>query len=414
MKFDRKVFAFVTVFSIAVISTFALAIGAAKASCDGYYYGQACNQQSASVAMSTPQNVNEGQTVYESMNIQNNAQYGRNYHIDVFVCRSDGYDSYGCGSYNGCDVNSCAEMSCDSNDIYISANGYHSVGCSLGMHYAGHYKVKLMLSEDGIGSARTFYSSDFTVFNQYGTTYPSNYCAGDGCQRYNNYNYNFNGNYPCVGSACGLRADEKSTADYRIGDYRCFGSYRQQLFADGWNERVWKLVDYCPYGCQDGKCTVPTSVPKTGSPEMYMPKQYDAARCQVTQAQFSVKNTGSDGSFDLKVSGDAAAWVEVAPSVAVAQGETKQVTAFVSVPCDAAAGEHSFTITAVGATMDSRTTSVTIQSISMFNTQLSDIFVLLVLVVIVAALVFKRDDVLAYFKHNMSKNGKEEKFCKPI
>jgi uncharacterized membrane protein len=149
---------------------------------------------------------------------------------------------------------------------------------------------------------------------------------------------------------------------------------------------------------------------------MYMPKQYDAVRCQVTQAQFSVKNTGSDGSFDLTVSGDAAAWVDVAPSVAVAQGETKQVTAFVSVPCDAAAGEHPFTITAVGATTDSRTASVTIQgaAVSMFNTNISDLLVLIVLVVVLAVLVFKRDDVLAYFRHNMSKNGEEEKFCRPI
>lgn len=377
-------------------------------SCAGGCGSYGCNSPSASVSMSTPANANEGDTVYETVRVENNGQRGTTYDISAYVCRvADGTD-HGCNGYYGYGGAGCVRMSCDEDRFYVGGSGYTKVSCTLPVGVAGYYKVKVVLSEDSVSNSQTLYSSEFRVLNGHGIACPEDRRVWGG-----DYGYNYDGyyawNYPCLGIGC-KTADEKSTADYHAGEYRCFGSYRQQLVQDGCEKR-WRIADYCPYGCDSGKCVEPTAAVKTGAPEVYLRSQYDVAGCEATDVQFSIKNAGAAGSFDLKVSGDAAEWVDVVPSVAVAAGETKQVTAYVSVPCGAAAGEHAFTITATGAATDSRTTKVNVQAAAgMFNTQLSDLFGLIVVVVILAAAALKRDELLAYLKRGMGKKTAEEKF----
>lgn len=374
-------------------------------SCAGGCGGYGCSQTSASVSLSTPSTSGEGDTVYETVRVENNGQRGATYEIDAYVCRvADGTD-HGCNGYYGYGGSGCVQMSCDEDRFYVGPNGYVRVSCSLPVGMAGYYKVKSVLSEDSISNSQTLYSSEFRVTNSKGVA-----CPSDG-RAWGDYSYDgyYAWNYPCFGVGC-QRADEKATADYHAGEYRCFGSYRQQLVQDGCEKR-WKIVDYCPYGCDNAKCVEPTAAAaKTGTPEVYMRSQYDLAGCEATDVQFSVKNTGAAGSFDLAVSGDAAEWVDVAPSVAVAAGETKQVTAYVSVPCDASAGEHAFTLTATGAATDSRTTSVVVKSAGMFNTQLSELLWLTAVVVVLAAATLKRDQIFAYARRAAGKKSAEERF----
>jgi len=413
MKLDRKLLAFVAVFSLTVASALVFAASAAKACdgcgcglCDGGCGSSACNQPSASVSLSTPSDTKEGEEVQVSVHIENNGQLGRYYDISAYVCRSDDGTDHGCGSCSGCGGSDCAQMSCDDNRVYVDGNGYKQVKCSLNVGCAGYYRIKLVLSEDGISNSQTLYSSEFKVLNERGTACPGNYCEWSGGSGYA-------WNYPCFGAGCGRTVDEKTTADYRVGEYRCFGSYRQQLIADGCEKR-WRIADYCPYGCEGNKCVEPMQAPKSGSPEIFMKSKYDVERCGETEAWFSVKNSGESGSFDIKVEGSAADWVEVVPSVAVAKGETKQVTAFVSVPCGASAGEHTFTITAVGGTTDSRTAAINVRAEGLFNTQLSDLFGLVIVVVVLAGVVLKRDAILAYARRSGVRKSAEERFDKPL
>jgi len=445
MKLDRNLLAFVAVFSLALVSAFVFSTGAAKAYCDGNFCGTcsegyvdqyrcsgstqqrmwrnpdcstawrdygscsggcgsyACNRPTASVSMSTPSDAREGDTVYESVRIENNGQHGSYYDVSAYVCRTDDGTDHGCNGYYGYGGSGCVQMSCDDSRVYVSGNGYARVGCSLPIGMAGYYKVKVVLSEDAISNSQTLYSSEFKVTNSHGIA-----CPEDGHVWSGDYNWDYAWNYPCFGVGC-KTADEKTTADYHAGEYRCFGSYRQQLVQDGCEKR-WRIVDYCPYGCEGSKCVEPTQAPKSGSPEIFMKSRYDVERCGETEAWFSVKNSGEAGSFDIKVEGSAADWIEVVPSVAVAKGETKQVTAFVSVPCGASAGEHTFTITAAGGTTDSRTAAINVQSVGLFNTQLSDLFGLLVVAVILAGVVLKRDALLAYVRRGGMRKSADERF----
>ncbi|MFH1622971.1 MAG: hypothetical protein ABIA12_00410 [Candidatus Aenigmatarchaeota archaeon] len=372
-------------------------------SCSGGCSGYSCSRPSASVSMSTPSDSKEGDTVYETMRVENNGQYGATYDISAYVCRTDDGTDHGCSGYYGYGGSGCVRMSCDEDRFYVGGNGYTTVRCSLPVGMAGHYKVKVVLSEDAIINSQTLYSSEFKVTNSHGIACPEDRRMWGG-----DYDWGYDWNYPCFGIGC-ARADEKSTADYRVGDYRCFGSYRQQLVQDGCEKR-WRITDYCPYGCEGNKCVEPAASAKVGEPEVFLRTTYEAERCEVTDAQFSIKNSGEAGSFELKVSGEVAVWVDVVPSVTIGKGETKQVTAFVSVPCDAASGEHAFTITASGKTTDSRTATVDVRSAGMFNTQLSDLFGMALAAVVIAAAVMKRDALLAYARRGGSKKHADERF----
>jgi len=301
----------------------------------------------------TPINdVFEGENIHATIRLYNNADQGRYFYVEAYLCRSsfDCTQSHCTSDYSNFDYSNfdCNRMSCTDSIVYVPAGSTEYVECSRFSGTSGRYVVKVTYSTDStsssvstIGCDKPFvYSNVFSAFDRF--------CKDGYCRT------------ECGAGYYGTGCETCKAGGYKAGDYRCFGNYRQRSYlenVEGKCELRWEVVEYCPYGCESGACTQPKkpeTQPKVGEPEVFMSPKYNLDSCKPSSIEFSIKNNGEADSFDIKASGEAADWVSVAPIVSVDKDETKSVTAFISVPCDAAPGEHDFTITASGKTTDIR------------------------------------------------------------
>ncbi len=299
--------------------------------------------QSFSASISRPSDSYERDTVSARIKIQNFEDSGRWFNFNAYVCRADGYTN-------------CVSMDCDYNRLYVSGDSIKYSTCSKVVKDSGKYAIKLVYWSDSTSYSKTAYSSSFYVKDK--------------------------------------SAESQS-------DYRCFGDYKQQKYLDDNYETRWKIVEYCPYGCDNSKCVLPDELNK-GLPKIYVDDKYDLEKCSVSSFTFKVRNTGEDSMIDLKVSGDAAEWIQVPESVAVKRGETKIITGYASVPCDVSAGLHTFKITGLGNIADSKTGTIEVlqddgYGKSLFKTDIVTLLIILLiifLVLLIAYLIYRKGFVI--------------------
>lgn len=236
-------------------------------------------------------------------------------------------------------------MRCDDTHIYVPGNGRKYVKCSRFVKNAGNYRIKVVYWADSYRTRRTVYSDVFEVRDE-----------------------------------CSAGAE---------GDYRCFGKYRQQKYIDEDCDVRWKIVEYCPYGCESAACVQPTVLPKVGEPEIFMRMRYEMEKCKLSSFTFTVRNSGETDTFSIETRGNAASWIEMPPSVTIERGETKVITAYASVPCDARAGEHEFTITTSSKTTDSRVGVIKIaEEQGLLTTTFTNYLAMLVIIFVVFVAAF--------------------------
>jgi len=262
-------------------------------------------------------------------------------------------------------------MSCDDTHIYVPGDGRKYIKCSKFLKNDGDYRIKIVYWSDDYDDRRTVYSDVFEVRDED--------CEGEGAK----------------------------------GDYRCFGKYRQQKYIDEDCDVRWKIVEYCPYDCAGAACVSPAVLPKLGEPEIFMRTQYEMEKCKLSSFTFTVRNEGESDIFSIDAGGDVASWIDVAPSVTIGRGETKVITAYASVPCDATAGAHEFTITASSKTTDSRVGVINIpEKQGMFTTNLTNylMIVVVIFVVFVAAFALFKSGWFALDKLTPRPKGKAEEF----
>lgn len=315
--------------------------------------------QKTSVSASTPSDqVDEG-LVHTTVKISNFNDDGDWYNIEVYLCEGDDY--CGCDSYSSCNscLYGCVEMKCDDNRVYVSGNDKEYVSCSVYVSEPGDYSVKVIYWSDDYRITRVSYSSSFEI-------------DGD--------------------------------CDSDAGEYRCFGKYLQKSYVDDNCDLRWKIAEYCPYGCDNSECVAPEEIEASGEPQIYMPTSYEMDKCSVSSFTFTVKNKGESDSFDLDVSGEIKDWVDMPSSVSIDDGETKTVTAYVSVPCEASSGDYTFVVSGSSKTTDSVTAVVEIPDESGIFRMDSDYGFLLALLVfavfVVAIFAYKQPLSLPFKKTN--------------
>ena len=107
--------------------------------------------------------------------------------------------------------------------------------------------------------------------------------------------------------------------------------------------------------------------------------------------------------------------MDVAPTTTVGKEETKAITAYASVPCDAATGEHEFTITASSKTSDSQIAVIKIPTKQgLFTTSPTNdlMIVVVVFVVFVVAIGVFKDRLGWSTFGSLKKGSKAEEFKK--
>ena len=95
----------------------------------------------------------------------------------------------------------------------------------------------------------------------------------------------------------------------------------------------------------------------TGIPLIEVEKEYRVEECKLEAITLYVMNVGEvEDTFTLNVSGPGAGWITGIPqTIVLSPGEKKNITAYVSVPCDTSEGYYPFTVTA----QNSQTYSIT-------------------------------------------------------
>ena len=327
---------------------------------DGYC---ACEAVIAEVSPSTPADRFEYETAHTTIKINNLDDRGAWFNLQVYLCEAGSSCNTWCDTScdTSCDTDcgdsfasNCREMSCDDTHVYVPADGRRYAKCSRLVKKPGDYRIKVVYSSDNYRTKRTVYSDVFEVRGE-----------------------------------CSAGTE---------GDYRCFGKYRQQKYIDEDCDARWKIVEYCPYGCEGSVCVQPAEQPKVGEPEVFMRTNYEMEKCGLSSFTFTIHNKGEADTFSIDVGGDAAGWIDVVPTASIGKGETKAITAYASIPCSAAAGEHEFTITASGKTSDSRVGVVKIaEKQGLFNTRPADDLAIAALIIVSFAL------AVVFFRGGLSK-----------
>lgn len=328
---------------------------------DGYC--SKCTSIRAQVSPSTPADRFEQETVYTTVRVHNIDDRGAYFDIDVYLCEADGGCDECSSSCDSCTsecrddilARNCREMKCDDTHLYVPGESTRYVKCSRFVRDGGDYRVKVVYSSGNYQTKRTVYSDVFEV---------------------------------------------RGECSEGVGDYRCFGKYRQQKYINDDCDARWRNVEYCEYGCDNGACVQPTVLPKLGEPDIFMRTQYEMEKCKLSSFTFTIRNDGETDTFSIETSGDVASWIETAPTATIERGETKTITAYASVPCDASTGDHEFTITASSKTSDSRVGVIKVPSKQGLFTTTPENDLMIVLVIIIV-FVF----AVSFFKQGFSEIG---------
>jgi hypothetical protein len=214
-------------------------------------------------------------------------------------------------------------MSCDGLDpsVYVPGYGTRSFTCSRAADELSAHKIKLDYSGcDTVDP--TIFSGVFEVKPRY---YPP---------------------YPHPGCTEGF-----------LNEFQCLGNWKQQLYQFADCRTEWRNVLFCGSGCSAGKCS---AAQNQGVPEIQLDPEYVVYRCEKNKLKFDIINTGeARDSFDISFSGSAARWIRPVSSVSIDPWETRTVTFYASVPCDAE-GEFDLTVSAADGSKDSATTSLSV------------------------------------------------------
>jgi hypothetical protein len=315
-----------------------------------YDYDCGCIGDYGEVAPSRPADRFEQETVWTTVKVHNTDDHAHWYDVSTYLCETD------CGKSCPTQATDCREMRCDASRVYVLSDQTKYVKCSRFVRYPNFYRVKVEWSIDSSTETRTAYSESFEVISD---------C--DDCTREDGY-----------------------------GDFRCFGSFLQERYRNDDCESRWKVVDYCEYGCESAACVTPTVQPKAGEPTVFMQTSYEMRRGELSSMLFSIQNEGDADTFEITVSGEAAGWVDTPQLVHVGEGETKEITAYATVPSNAETGMHEFTITASAKTSDSAVGFIGIEKrgSGIFALDpLTDLLLVMVVIAIVVGAIWFRERI---------------------
>lgn len=315
------------------------------------------------VSPSRPSDRFEGETAYTSIKIRNTDDEGHWYDLIVYVCKSK------CTTL--CSTSDCREMLCDIGRVYVQAGQTKHVRCSKFMPSDGYYRIKVEYKVDS-RVERSVYSDRFRVIDDRGVDDDCDSC--DDCYDWES----------CDGDGC--------------KEYRCFGKFLQKRYKNENCEWRWEIVEQCPYGCENDKCVLPTGDAKTsnvGEPKVFVRPSYEMGKCELTSFTFSVQNNGQSDTFVIKAEGNAADWIDIPQIVEIDKGETKSVTGYASIPCDATSGMHDFTVTASAKTSDSTKSFIKVEKPTglFILSPFTDLLLVVVVIVIFVVVIWYRDKI---------------------
>jgi hypothetical protein len=180
-------------------------------------------------------------------------------------------------------------MNCGDRAVHVAAHSSYSVSCSVDAWESGYHKIRVDFGRD---LDPRIYSNVFRI-----------------------------------------KAKECATA--YLDSYRCLYNWRQRLYQRSDCNQEWRDYEYCSIGCASDKCIQPAA-------SVSLKDSYEVEQCKVTDITFDVINTGNTRTT-YRVSTTGVNWLNTIPSVALEPNERKTLTAYASVPCNAA-GSYDFSV----------------------------------------------------------------------
>ncbi len=321
-----------------------------------------CPTELTGVSVLTPSDMFEDSEVEVTVKIENNADQGRMYYLDAYICNFDSK----CTSTSGSCFTNCVDMDSSDSSVYVGGHRTRYVDFSKFVGRIGNYGIKVKYTTDpsrdysvsGSGDCGTVaYSTPFTVFSK-------------------------------------LQSDVDIDGKYYGNEYRCFNDYKQRKYAknvEGEMQWRWEILEYCEYGCEDGNCISGTSssADRSGEPKIFVQPKYNVDRCEDAEIEFSILNTGDTGNFEIEIYGEPSGWMGEVDDVKISHGEIKDLSSHISIPCNAVPGEYEFVVKAGSKMVDTHSSVVVINGgqHGLFTRDLYNIFILLVFGVIVGFVV---------------------------
>ena len=254
----------------------------------------------ASVSLTTPADVYQGDYVSSTVTVTNVGNTGGTVTLNGYLCRADGTN--------------CQQIYCGnsmSSSVYVPAQSAVSVACGVrtgyGYYSGTYYNYPYNYDNYPYNYPYNYYppytsptiSSSSSIQPIYGYSSPY-YCDGtyysnfqinpcyynpysgyyyeplSNYNYYGNYNYNYY-NYNAPSGSYRIKVDwggcgvsdptlysgafailpydyQACTAQFVDDNYRCDGNWRQQLYQDSDCRTYYKNVNFCSSGCSDGIC----------------------------------------------------------------------------------------------------------------------------------------------------------------
>jgi hypothetical protein len=166
------------------------------------------------LTVTTPANVSVGDTITATLRIINSGSVGEYVNFNAYVCSTDSY---------------CYAMNCDGYDprVYVPAYSTYTSICTAKAEEPGNYIIKVS------------YNINEQTGEVYSRVFP-------------------------------VEKKGKCKAEF-WNEFKCSGNWKLQLYRYSDCTTAWVYVEYCPAGCQDGRClpspTTTTTLPATQKEE---------------------------------------------------------------------------------------------------------------------------------------------------
>jgi len=251
-----------------------------------YHYYSGC---AASVSLTTPADVYQGDFVSTTASITNIGDSSGTVNVNAYLCRADGTncEQIYCGNSLGTSVSVPAHSAV--NVVCGVRTGYDGYDHYDRYNYYSHYDYHNLPYTDP--TIQPIYNYNYYPYN-YGPvdgyhydynydyycdgTYYSNYQLNPCYYNYQyypyNYNYDYYHNVPTGSyrirvdwSGCGISDPTMYTGSFAIlpysacasqyfDDYMCDGSWKQQRYQGSDCSTTYKNTEFCQFGCSSGVC----------------------------------------------------------------------------------------------------------------------------------------------------------------
>ncbi|MEM5814933.1 MAG: hypothetical protein QXD89_00365 [Candidatus Aenigmatarchaeota archaeon] len=131
---------------------------------------------------------------------------------------------------------------------------------------------------------------------------------------------------------------------FQVLERMCKGSYVIAKVKEVENTIGYRILEFCPFGCEYGICLSKREIPK-----IKLNSIYEVSSCNDNIIFVEVTNEGTKGELNLKVEGEAKNWIKIPSKVSLSSNETKTIAIVASIPCNVT-GTYSFILVGSGAT----------------------------------------------------------------